>query len=139
MKIITKIINISMEAEHDIKDITQNVENFILESKLKDGIAVIFTVGSTAAVSTIEYEPGLMKDLPEALERIAPSNIDYEHHKTWHDGNGKSHIRSTIIGSSLTVPFTNGKLTLGTWQQIVVMNLDTRPRERKVVIQLIGE
>jgi len=139
MEILTKRIVLEMIAETDIKDITHEIENFISEKKIKNGTAVIFSVGSTAAISTIEYEPGLMKDIPKALERIAPSKIDYEHHKTWHDDNGKSHVRSTIIGSSLTVPFIDGKLTLGTWQQIVVMNLDTRAREREVIIQLIGE
>lgn len=139
MKILTKMISLEMKAGTDIKDITPEIENFINEKKLKNGTAVIFSVGSTAAISTIEYEPGLLKDLPRALERIAPSNIDYEHHKTWHDDNGKSHVRSTIIGSSLSVPFIDSKLALGTWQQIVVMNLDTKAREREVVIQLIGE
>ncbi len=139
MKILSKTISLDMTAEKDIKDITKEIENFISEKKIKTGTAVIFSVGSTAAISTLEYEPGLLKDIPKALERIAPSNTDYEHHKTWHDDNGKSHVRSTIIGSSLTVPFIDGKLTLGTWQQIVVMNLDTRAREREVVIQLIGE
>lgn len=139
MKIFTKKLNFHMNEDVDIKDITSEIENFIQEKKLKNGFAVIFSVGSTAAISTMEYEPGLVKDIQSALERIAPSNIYYEHHKTWHDYNGKSHVRATILGPSLIVPFVNGKLTLGTWQQIVVINLDTRAREREVVIQLIGE
>lgn len=139
MKIFSKKITLSMRAERDIRDITKEVESFISGKKLKHGSALVFSVGSTAAISTIEYEPGLLKDFPGALERIAPSGMDYAHHETWHDENGKSHVRSTLIGSSLTVPFIDGKLTLGTWQQIVVMNLDTRDRDREVVIQLSGE
>lgn len=139
MVVITKNISLEMEAEIDIADITREVQRAVLESKLKNGIVTVFIPGSTGAVSTMEYEPGLLKDIPRALEVIAPSNIDYEHHKTWHDDNGKSHVRSTFIGSSLVVPFIDGKLTLGTWQQIVVMNLDTSPRRREVVIQIMGE
>lgn len=127
-----------MEADGDIKDITPAVAKVVQESKLREGSAIIFTSGSTGAISTMEYEPGLLKDIPRALEKIAPSGTDYEHHKTWHDDNGRSHVRSTIIGSSLTIPFTDGKLVLGTWQQVVVMNLDTRSRSREVVIQVIG-
>jgi len=137
MAVITKNISLEMKAETDIADIT--LQRAVLESKLKNGIVTVFIPGSTGAVSTMEYEPGLLKDIPRALEVIAPSNIDYEHHKTWHDDNGKSHVRSTFIGSSLVVPFIDGELTLGTWQQIVVMNLDTSPRRRDVVIQIMGE
>jgi secondary thiamine-phosphate synthase enzyme len=120
-------------------DITDNVSYVVSESKLNDGVVVVFCPGSTGAVSTVEYEPGLLKDVPRALEKIAPSSIDYEHHKTWHDDNGRSHVKSTLIGPSLTVPFRNRKLVLGTWQQIVFMEFDTSPRERTVVVQVLGE
>jgi secondary thiamine-phosphate synthase enzyme len=139
MKLLTKKITVEMGADCSIKDITDEISKFIGETKLKEGLAIIFAPGSTGAISTMEYEPGLLKDIPRALEKIAPSNAEYEHHKTWHDDNGRSHVRSTIIGSSLVVPFIDGKLTLGTWQQVVVMNLDTRAREREVVIQVMGE
>ncbi|MFL6524269.1 MAG: secondary thiamine-phosphate synthase enzyme YjbQ [Nitrososphaera sp.] len=95
--------------------------------------------GSTAAVTTIEYEPGLKKDFPKMLDRLVPDNIEYEHNNTWHDGNGHSHLRASLIGPTLTIPFKNRLLMLGTWQQIVLLEMDTRPRERKIVLQVIGE
>lgn len=139
MVVVTKNISLDMQAETGIADITGEVQKAVLESELRDGVVTVFAVGSTGAVSTLEYEPGLLEDIPRALEVIAPSGIDYEHHKTWHDDNGKSHVRSTFIGSSLSVPFIDGKLTLGTWQQIIIMNLDTSPRRRKVILQVMGE
>ena len=139
MTIVTKRISVDLQADGDIADISEMVQDAVSNSGMRNGIVTIFTLGSTGAVSTTEYEPGLKKDIPRALERIAPSNIDYEHHKTWHDDNGRSHVRSTIIGTSLVVPFVDGKLTLGTWQQIVVMNLDTSPRRREVILQIMGE
>lgn len=96
-------------------------------------------IGSTAALTTIEYEPGLAMDFPEMLERVAPAGIEYEHHKRWHDDNGRSHVKASLVGPSLSVPFIQGGLTLGTWQQIVLVELDTRPRKREVVVQIIGE
>ena len=139
MVVVTKNISLEMQAETGIADITGEVQKAVLESELRNGVVTVFAVGSTGAVSTLEYEPGLLKDIPRALEVIAPSGIDYEHHKTWHDDNGKSHVRSTLIGSSLTVPFVDGELTLGTWQQIVILNLDTSARKRKVILQIMGE
>ncbi|MEA3255795.1 MAG: secondary thiamine-phosphate synthase enzyme YjbQ [Candidatus Altiarchaeota archaeon] len=139
MAVVTKNISLEMRAETGIADITGEVQKAVLESELRNGVVTVFAVGSTGAVSTLEYEPGLLKDIPRALEVIAPSGIDYEHHKTWHDDNGKSHVRSTLIGSSLSVPFVDGELTLGAWQQIVVLNLDTSPRKRKVILQIMGE
>ena len=139
MTVITKNISIEMEAETDIADITGEVQKAVSDTGLKNGIVTVFAVGSTGAITTIEYEPGLLKDIPRALEVIAPSGIDYEHHKTWHDDNGKSHVRSAFIGPALVVPFVEGKLTLGTWQQVVVMNLDTSDRRREVVLQIMGE
>ncbi|HDH40861.1 MAG TPA: YjbQ family protein [Candidatus Altiarchaeales archaeon] len=139
MTIVTKRISVDLQADGDMADISEMVQDAVSNSGMRNGIVTIFTLGSTGAVSTTEYEPGLKKDIPRALERIAPSNIDYEHHKTWHDDNGRSHVRSTIIGTSLVVPFVDGRLTLGTWQQIVVMNLDTSPRRREVILQIMGE
>ena len=120
-------------------DITRQTVETIELSNLQDGIVVIFVSGSTAAVTTIEYEPGLKKDFPKMLARLAPSDIEYEHDKRWHDGNGHSHVRASLIGPSLTVPFKNGRLMLGVWQQIVVLEMDTRGRERNIVLQMIGE
>ncbi|HIE34462.1 MAG TPA: YjbQ family protein [Candidatus Altiarchaeales archaeon] len=137
--IITKTIEISMEADGDTADITEYVQRAIDSSGLNNGIVTIFILGSTGAVSTMEYEPGLKRDIRRAFDVIAPKNIDYEHHKTWHDNNGRGHIRATFIGPSLVVPFVDKKLTLGTWQQIIVINLDTRPRRRRIILQIMGE
>ena len=137
--IITNRIYIRVGADGEMEDITQDVQDSISKSGLKTGIVIVFNTGSTGAISTIEYEPGLKKDIPVALERIAPSSVEYEHHKTWGDDNGRGHVRATILGPSLVVPFVDGKLTLGTWQQIVVINLDTRDRKREIVIQIMGE
>ena len=136
--IVTKYITLSSEAENDIINITNDVERILIESHLKNGIITLFVVGSTAAITTIEYEPGLKKDFPRLLERIAPKGIEYEHNNTWHDSNGHAHVRASLIGPSLTIPFINGQISLGTWQQIVFVELDTRGRERKIVVQLIG-
>ena len=136
--IVTKYITVSSRGENDIIDITSNVDKILLQSQLKNGIVTLFVVGSTAALTTIENEPGLRKDFPRMLERIASKDIEYEHDNTWHDGNGHAHVRASLIGPSLTVPFVDGKFTLGTWQQIVFLELDTRSRNRKIVVQLIG-
>jgi secondary thiamine-phosphate synthase enzyme len=139
MTVITKAIKINSKGENDMVDITDQTLKAIQESKLKDGIVTVFVSGSTAAITTIEYEPGLRNDFPKMLNRIVPQNIEYEHDKTWHDGNGHSHVRASLIGPSLTVPFKDGNLILGTWQQIVFFELDTRSRERRITIQIIGE
>lgn len=120
-------------------DITSRVASAVAESKLTDGTVTVFVPGSTGAVSAIEYEPGLQEDFPAALERIVPSNLDYEHNKTWGCDNGRSHVKATLLGPSLTVPFKKGQLTLGTWQQIVFIELDTRVRDRKLILQIMGE
>ena len=136
--IVTKYITLSSQGENDIIDITDDVSRILLESRLKNGIVTLFVIGSTAALTTIEYEPGLRKDFPKMLERIASKNIEYQHDDTWHDGNGHSHVRASLIGPSLTIPFVDGKATLGTWQQIVFLEMDTRNRNRRIVVQLIG-
>jgi len=125
--------------EGEILDITDKTQRVIESSRMRSGVAVLFVPGSTGAITTIEYEPGLLADLPVALERLAPNDASYEHEKKWHDGNGHSHIRASMIGPDLSVPFRDGKLTLGTWQQIVFLELDVRPRDRTVIVQLVGE
>lgn len=139
MTVITKQLSIHTKGEGDILDITSDVAETVVESKLRNGIVTIFIPGSTGALTTIEYESGLLKDLPNILERIAPKKLLYEHEKRWHDGNGHSHVRASIIGPSITVPFVNGRLTLGTWQQIIFMELDVHRRDRNLVLQVIGE
>jgi len=132
-------VNVETNGEVDIVDITDDVQKILSKSKIKDGIACIFVPGSTGAVTTIEYEPGLLKDLPRALQKIAPKGEHYDHHETWHDDNGHSHVRASIMGPSLTVPIKNGKILHGTWQQIVFIELDTRPRDRTISVQIVGE
>ena len=109
------------------------------KAKPTDGVAFLFVPGSTGALTTIEYEPGLISDFPVALERLAPKDLPYEHEKRWHDGNGHSHVRASLLGPDLSVPFQKRKLLLGTWQQIVFVELDVRPRDRTIIVQVIGE
>jgi secondary thiamine-phosphate synthase enzyme len=139
MTVINRDIKIKTSKENDIVDITEQTSKALKESKIKNGIITIFVVGSTAAITTIEYEPGLKKDFPKMLSRIAPKDIDYSHDNTWHDGNGHSHVRASLIGPSLTIPIIDGYLMIGNWQQIVLMEMDTRPRERTIVVMIIGE
>lgn len=138
MRIMTKNIQLKSKGETDIIDITDHVSQAIEESSVSNGIATVFVAGSTAALTTIEYEPGLKHDFPQMLSRVAPKDIVYEHDNTWHDGNGHSHVRASLIGPSLTIPVVGGKLTLGTWQQIVFLEMDTRPRNRNVIVQMLG-
>lgn len=142
MGILRKVISVATKGEGDMIDITGQVVAAVHESKEKgmdQGLACVFVSHSTAALFTIEYEPGLQSDMKDALERTFPKDIEYEHHKRWGDGNGHSHIRATFIGASLTIPFTDGTLDLGKWQQVVLMELDVSGRDRKIVIQVIGE
>jgi secondary thiamine-phosphate synthase enzyme len=139
MNVITKIIQLKLSKEDDIIDVTKQTSDAVRESELNNGIVNVFVAGSTAAVTTIEYEPGLRYDFRKMLSRIAPKDIQYRHDETWHDGNGHSHVRASLVGPSLTVPFSNGALLLGTWQQIVMLEMDTRPRERVLTIQILGE
>jgi secondary thiamine-phosphate synthase enzyme len=139
MSVITKSIRVKTKEEDDIVNITEQTSKIIENSEIKNGTVTIFVSGSTAALTTIEYEPGLLSDFPKMLERIAPKNIDYGHEKMWHDGNGHSHVRASLVGPSLTVPFSNRRLMLGTWQQIILLELDTRGRERNLVLQIVGE
>jgi secondary thiamine-phosphate synthase enzyme len=139
MQILTRTIFLRSKGEGDIIDITSETSKILSQSKLKDGIVTIFISGSTAAVTTIEYEPGLRQDFPNMLSRIVPENIEYQHENMWHDGNGHSHVKASLIGPSLTIPFNDGTLMLGTWQQIVVLEMDINKRERNVILQIMGE
>ena len=139
MTTYTGEIKLETQGEPDIIDITSQVEEHIKNSKIRSGLVTVFCSGSTAAVTTIEYEPGLLKDLPHAMDRFAPRDATYEHHLRWQDGNGHSHVRAAIIGPSITIPILKGKMPLGTWQQIAVVELDIRPRSRKLIVQAVGE
>jgi len=132
-------ISVSTEGFSDIKDITSQVKAIVKKSRVKDGLVHVFVAGSTASVSTIEYEPALVQDMRDQLERFAPHTMRTRHSETWGDDNGFSHIRATFMGPGLTVPVSKGELILGTWQQIVVIDHDNRPRTRKVFVQVIGE
>lgn len=132
-------IAVQTRGPNDVVDLTPQVQREAAESRLADAAVHLFVVGSTAALTTIEYEPGLVEDFPSALERLAPEHAPYAHEAKWHDDNGHSHVRASLIGPSLTVPMVGGKLALGTWQQIVLVECDTRPRDRIVVIQFLGE
>ena len=139
MKVVSDTIKLHTEGEGDMIDMTAQLSNTVKVSKIKNGTVTIFVSGSTAAVTTIEYESGLKHDFPEMLSRIVPKDVEYEHDNTWHDGNGHSHVRSSLIGPSITIPIIHGKLTLGTWQQVVLLEMDTRSRNRTVILQIMGE
>jgi secondary thiamine-phosphate synthase enzyme len=132
-------ITFSTPGHGAMRDLTAQVQEIVAQSRVKTGIAHVFAIGSTAALVAIEFEPGLQRDLPELLDRLMPPSRDYGHEQTWHDGNGHSHLQATLLGPSLSVPVTGGKLNLGTWQQIVHLECDTRPRERTVIVTVVGE
>jgi len=138
MTVETRSFRINTKGNSDIVNITGQVSDEINHSVMVEGNALIFIGGSTAGITTIEYEPGLRKDYPEFFEKLVPSNISYHHDETWHDGNGYSHIRAALQGASFTVPFVNKKLLLGTWQQIILIDFDNRPRNREIIVQLNG-
>jgi secondary thiamine-phosphate synthase enzyme len=139
MAVYNSEIIIKSKGENDIIDITGEVQMVVSTSGLKEGLCNIFVAGSTGTISTIEYEDGLKHDFPKILDKIAPKNQEYLHHETWHDDNGRSHCKATLMGSSFTLPFQNGRIIHGTWQQIVFIELDTRPRNRNLIVQLVGE
>ena len=139
MTVITDSIEMRTDGEVQLVDVTPQVQASLARSGLSDGIMCVFNPGSTGSLTTIEYEPGLVKDMPKALERLFPEGITYHHDETWHDGNGHSHVRASMLGPGLTVPFTKGRLTLGTWQQIVFIELDNKPHHRSLVVQMVGE
>jgi secondary thiamine-phosphate synthase enzyme len=137
--VVTRTLDLKTRAHHDLQDITPRVLEAVEESGLTSGVVTIFCPGSTGSLTTIEFEPGTVNDLRDALDRIAPPGRDYQHHLRWGDDNGTSHVRAALMGPSLTVPFVERRLTLGTWQQIVFCEFDTRARTRRLVLQLVGE
>jgi secondary thiamine-phosphate synthase enzyme len=139
MKIVSERITLDTSGNGDFLDITDNVAGSLAKSGLRAGYVLVFVAGSTAGITTFEYEPGLVADLKEFLQRMAPTGKHYHHDDTWGDANGFSHVRASFIGPSLTVPFEKSKLLLGTWQQIVLAEFDNRPRHRDIIVQIIGE
>lgn len=139
MKILTENIQLSTKGHNQIIDITTDVEAIIQKSGITDGIVNLFVVGSTAGITTIEYEPGLLKDLLEILDKIAPMNKRYHHDDAWGDGNGYAHIRASLLGASITIPISGAAMSLGTWQQVILVDFDNRARERKIICKIMGE
>jgi len=132
-------INLQTRAHGEIHDLTDEVARIVGESKVRHGLVQVFNVGSTAAIGTIEFEPGLQADLPEILDQLVPPGRNYGHERAWHDGNGHSHLQATLLGPSLTVPVKDGKLLLGTWQQIFHLECDVKPRRRTIAVTVMGE
>lgn len=132
-------IQMNTRGNADIHDITDQIANAVSKSGLKDGTVTVFCPSSTSAVTTIEYESGALSDLKRLFDEIIPQNREYAHNVRWHDGNGHSHVRAALLGPSITIPFVNGGLTLGTWQQVIYVDFDNRPRNRELILQVIGE
>ena len=139
MTIKTGSISLNTRGHMDIHDITDQTSSILSKSGLKNGTVTIFCPSSTSALTTIEYESGAVSDLKRLFDEIVPQHKEYAHNARWHDGNGHSHVRAALLGPSLTIPFVNGELTLGTWQQIIYVDFDNKPRSRELVVQLIGE
>jgi len=136
----TQEINIKTKGNNEVVNITDQVGGAVARSDIRDGAVTVFNIGSTAGITTTEYEPGLANyDLKAAFEKIAPASGRYEHEETWHDDNGHAHVRASLLGPSLSVPIVAGRLTLGTWQQIILVDFDTRPRTRTIICQIIGD
>jgi len=139
MPVLSTVFKLHTKGFCDIHDITARVDEFIRKCALHNGIVTVFVPGSTASVTTIEFESGAIEDLKRAIERIAPTGIEYAHDTRWGDGNGFAHIRAALLGPSLSIPLVDGDLRLGTWQQIVLIDFDNRPRQREIVVQAVGE
>ena len=139
MRISTKNILLRTKGENDVIDISEKTIEAVNESRIENGLITIFVGGSTAAITTIEFEPGLRNDFPNMLARIAPKDIEYHHDRTWHDGNGHSHVRASLIGPSLTIPIIGGRLMTGRWQQIILLEMDIQSRDRNIIFQILGE
>ena len=137
MSVKIDYVTVLSQGKRDVIDITPSIRDNIIKNAIRDGIVVVFVPGSTGALTTIEYEPGLKKDMDIFLNRIIPYGDKYHHHETWNDDNGSSHIQASLIGPSLTVPIVNGEMTLGTWQQIILIDCDTRSRKREIITQFI--
>ena len=138
MAVITEYIHLSTRGNADVIDITSDINEKLQRLSVKNGLAVVMVIGSTGALTTCEYEPGLVEDIKEIFDKLIPAG-SYHHDRAWGDGNGHSHLRSSLVGPSLTIPFNNKKLILGTWQQVIFIDFDNRERERKLVLQIIGE
>jgi len=135
----TQEIKVKTKGNCEVVNITEQVSSAVARSKIQDGTVTVFNIGSTAGITTTEYEPGLANyDLKAVFEKLAPENARYEHEETWHDDNGHAHVRASLLGPSLSVPIVAGRLTLGTWQQIILIDFDTRPRTRNIICQIIG-
>lgn len=132
-------LRLSTRGNGEMHDVTDGVAESVRQSGVTDGTVTVFVPGSTAGITTIEFEPGLRQDFPAAMERLAPRDLPYEHDRTWHDGNGHSHVRASMIGPSVTVPVAAGRLLLGTWQQVVLVDFDNRARDRRIVVTVVGE
>ncbi len=139
MTVQDKRFKVKTKSELDIKNITEKTKKIVQKSDIQEGTVTLFVAGSTAAITTIEYESGLIYDISEALDRLFPKDIHYKHHEKWHDGNGHSHIRASFIGQSFTAPITDGKIELGTWQQIILCDMDVKSRSREVIVKMMGE
>ena len=139
LNVKSEAIRVSTKGNTDVIDVTKDLEAIVKRSGVESGIVTLFVVGSTAGLTTIEFEPGLVKDMKTTFDAIAPQSRPYEHHLTWGDDNGHSHVRAALLGPSVTIPFNAKKLSLGTWQQVVLIDFDTRPREREIVCQILGK
>lgn len=139
MSVVTDRVAVKTRGDSEILDLTADVQRVVTRHGFREGQALVFVPGSTAGLTTLEYEKGLLEDLPAAFERLAPRDMPYQHEQAYHDGNGHSHVRASLLGPSLTVPFVDGRLLTGTWQQIVLVDFDNRPRRREIVVQLSGE
>ena len=139
MAVKTESISLNTRGNADIQDITHQLEHHVEQSGFKDGIVTVFCPSATSALTTIEYESGALSDLRRLFEEIAPQNREYAHNARWQDGNGHSHVRAALLGPSITIPFVDFKLTLGTWQQVIYVDFDVRPRQRQLVVQILGE
>lgn len=139
MKIITDSLHVETRGNNDMHDLTDRIGLLLSKHKLTTGFVIVFAPGSTAGITTIEYEPGLKHDFSALMERLAPKNIQYHHDEAWNDGNGHSHVRASLLGPSVQIPFQNGRMLLGTWQQVVLVDFDNRTRTRNLVIQFFGE
>jgi secondary thiamine-phosphate synthase enzyme len=137
--ITSNTLEIQTAGHGEVIDITPRVTEIVTQSKLNDGIVTVFVTGSTAGITTIEFEPNLVMDFNEMFQKLAPEGVPYHHDSTWGDRNGYAHMRASLLGASLVIPFSNGRLALGTWQQIVLVDFDERPRQRRVVVQAMGE
>jgi secondary thiamine-phosphate synthase enzyme len=139
MTVRTESISLNTRGNADIHDITDQIERHVTQSGLRDGIVTVFCPSATSALTTIEYESGALSDLRRLFEEIIPQNREYAHNARWQDGNGHSHVRAALLGPSITIPFVDSRLTLGTWQQVIHVDFDVRPRQRQLVVQILGE